>query len=103
VDAATGETTQIDLEGEILTNGDGLLKLGRWLYVVQNSLNQVAVVKPDPFATAGVIEGYITNEHLDIPTTVTAVGWSLYTVNARFTTEPTPETEYSIVRLPLVP
>ena len=45
VDAATGVTDEIDLGGRTLPNGDGLLLLGRTLYVVQNRLNAIAVVK----------------------------------------------------------
>lgn len=41
----TGHATLVDLGGIQLTNGDGLLVKGRMLYVVQNRLRQVAVIK----------------------------------------------------------
>lgn len=41
----TGHATLVDLGGIQLTNGDGLLDKGRILYVVQNRLRQVAVIK----------------------------------------------------------
>ena len=44
VDPETGESTEIDLNGYDLANGDGLLlKSAKKLYVVQNQLNQIAV------------------------------------------------------------
>ena len=45
VDPATGVTTTVDLGGESVPNGDGLLQEGRTLYVVQNRLNTVAVLR----------------------------------------------------------
>ena len=48
VDPRTGVATRVDLGGEILTNGDGLLVIGRTLYVVQNRLNQVGGVHAQP-------------------------------------------------------
>src|SRR5262249_47756498 len=42
VDPATGEATQVDLGGTLLTNGEGLLVVGRALYAVQIQDNQVA-------------------------------------------------------------
>lgn len=43
VDPASGETTRIDLGADAVLNGDGILLVGRTLYVVQNFLNQIAV------------------------------------------------------------
>jgi hypothetical protein len=40
---------------------------------------------------------------VDVPTTATITLGGLYVVNARFTTPPTPDTEYWITRLPLKP
>ena len=41
----------------------------------------------------------ITDPAFDVPTTVDDFGKSLYVVNARFTTTPTPDTEYNVVRV----
>lgn len=100
VNPHTGEATSIDLGDDAVTNGDGLLLLGRTLYVVQNFDNQVARVQLAPALSSGKVVDTLTNEQFDIPTTIARVGFSLYAVNARFSTEPTPETQYSIVRVP---
>jgi sugar lactone lactonase YvrE len=97
----TGEAIQIDLDGETVEYGDGMILLGDRLYVVQNSLNRLAVIKLGLLTPEGSVKRFIENESFDIPTTVAKIGHSLYVVNARFNTEPTPETEYSIVRVPL--
>ncbi len=99
VDAATGVATAVNLGGATLANGDGLLFVGRTLYVVQNLRNQIAVVRLGSDDAAGVVERVITSPAFDVPTTVAAFGGSLYAVNARFTTPPTPTTPYDVVRV----
>jgi sugar lactone lactonase YvrE len=99
VDPKTGEAALVDLGGFVLTNGDGLRLQGRTLYVVQNRLNQIAVIQLDRDWTSGSVERTITDPNFDVPTTVGLFGNSLYAVNARFTTPPTPDTTYTVVRV----
>lgn len=94
VDPETGDATLIDLGGASMTAGDGILLIGRTLYVVRNNLNQIAVVRLDPTFTSGEVVDTITSDDFDIPTTVARFGNTLYLVNARFTTPPTPTTGY---------
>jgi hypothetical protein len=100
VDAATGVARLIDLGGATVPNGDGILLRGRTLYVVQNFQNQVAVIRLDGRLTSGDLVTTITDPRLDVPTTVDDFAGALYLVNARFSTPPTPDTTYSIVRVP---
>jgi sugar lactone lactonase YvrE len=97
VDPATGVSTTVDLGGQLLTNGDGLLLEGRTLYAVQNQQNQIAVVRLNPAGTAGQVTRTITDPRFDIPTTIASFGNRLYATNARFTTPPTPTTPYTAV------
>jgi sugar lactone lactonase YvrE len=99
VDPKTGVATQVDLSGERLSFGDGLLVTGRILYVVQNQLNRVAVVKLNRSGTKWKVVGTLTSPTFDVPTTVARKGHSLYLPNARFTTPPTPQTDYWITRI----
>jgi sugar lactone lactonase YvrE len=99
VDPQTGATTLVDLGGYVLTNGDGLRLQGNTLYVVQNRLNQIAVINLNRDWTSGSVERTITDPNFDVPTTVGVFGSSLYAVNARFTTPPTPDTPYTVVRV----
>lgn len=100
VDPATGVATRIDLGGGSVPNGDGILLKGKTLYVVQNQLNQVAVIRLNSDFTAGTIQDTITSPLFRVPTTIADFGNKLYVVNARFGTTPTPDTEYEVVRVP---
>ncbi len=99
IDPRTGDTEEIDLGGGRVTNGDGLLRQGRWLYVVQNRDNRIAVVRLGRHDERGRIVDSITDPDFDVPTTLAGRGHRLWTVNARFTTPPTPTTEYDIVKV----
>jgi len=100
VDPETGVATFIDLDGEMVTNGDGILLQGKTLYVVRNRLNQIAVVELNSDFSEGEIVGAITHESFDIPTTIARFGHSLYAVNARFGSPPPVGTEDDIVQVP---
>jgi sugar lactone lactonase YvrE len=99
VDAQTGVASLIDLGGASVGFGDGLLLRGFALYVVRNQLNEVAVIKLARDYSSGDLAMSITNPAFDIPTTIAALGSRLYVVNARFSTPPTPDTEYTVVRV----
>jgi hypothetical protein len=86
IDAATGVADRIELtggEGDVAF-GDGLLLEGRTLYVVQNRLNRVAVIRLSRDLGEGTIVGYLTHPALDVPTTIARVAGRLYLPNARF-------------------
>jgi sugar lactone lactonase YvrE len=99
IDKRNGEAEEIELEGGDAANGDGLLLDGRTLYVVQNQLNRIAVVRLDRDLDEGEIKGYLTDSDFDVPTTIAEKGGFLWAVNARFSTPPTPDTEYKVVRV----
>jgi hypothetical protein len=99
VEATSGEASLIDLGDDNVQSGDGLLLQGRTLYVVQNFLNQVAVVRLSHDLLSGEVANLLTNANFDIPTTIAGFGSSLYVVNACFSTPPAPETEYDVVKV----
>jgi sugar lactone lactonase YvrE len=98
VDPLTGVATEIELGGTTLPNGDGLLLVGRTLYVVQNRLNQIAVVTLDPELGSGVVGRTITDPDFDVPTTIDRLGDQLYAVNARFGVLSPDTATYSVVQ-----
>lgn len=100
VDPDTGVATTIDLGGDTMESGDGILLRGDELFVLQNSLNQIAVVDLDRKLESGRVVQVITSSRFDVPTTLDAFGNALYVVNARFGTPPTPDTPYTIERVP---
>ncbi|MDL5204713.1 superoxide dismutase [Streptomyces sp. ALI-76-A] len=102
VNLRTGYATRITLVGQdTVVNGDGLWRIGRTLYVVQNRLNLVSVWDLDRTATTATLRGTVTDPRFDVPTTAARFGDRLYLVNARFTTAPTPETTYDAVAVSL--
>jgi hypothetical protein len=92
VDPTTGATRRI--EGVRARNGDGLLLEGRCLYAVQNFFNQIAVIELARDLSEGDMVEVLTDDDLDVPTTLDDHGGHLYVVNARFDTPPTPTTDY---------
>jgi len=101
VDPKTGVTKIVDIGGATLLNGDGLLLLHRTLYVVQNRLNQIQPVTLSKDGGSGTLTTLITNPLFDVPATIAYWKGALYAANARFTTMPTPETAYTVVRTEL--
>jgi sugar lactone lactonase YvrE len=99
VDPETGVARVVDLGGVTLEGGDGLLVVGRTLYVVQGQTNTVAVVRLNAAGTSGELVEQRTDPHFQFPTTIARFGKGLYLPNARFDIAPTPDTEYSVVRI----
>ena len=100
IDPATGKAAEIDLGTANVVNGDGLLLVGkRRLYVVQNRLNQIAVIRLSKDLSSGTVQEIIKSDGFDVPTTVARVGNRLYLPNARFTTPPAPDTRYWITQV----
>jgi hypothetical protein len=79
--------------------GDGIVRQGTTLYVVQNFLNQIAVVELAPDGSAGTISAVLTDGDFDVPTTADLFGPAVYAVNARFSTPPGPDVAYQVVRV----
>jgi sugar lactone lactonase YvrE len=95
VEPGTGEATAVDAD-LVLANGDGLLRRGRTLYVVQNRLNTVAVMRLSPDSTSAEQTGAITSPDFNVPTTVARWGQRLYLPNAKFGAVP-PATTFEVV------
>jgi hypothetical protein len=98
VDSGSGVTSEIDLGGEPVVS-DGLLLRGRTLFAVEGFSNRLARIKLSRDLTSGRVVERISDPDFDIPTTIAAFGRHLYAVNSRFTTPPTPDTEYTVVRV----
>lgn len=99
VDPGTGATDEIELSGGDVENGDGLLMRGNKLYVVQNRLDRIAVVRLGRKRASGRIVRHLTDPDFAVPTTITIAAGRLFAVNARFGTPPGPDVEYWIARV----
>jgi hypothetical protein len=98
VDAATGDTVEVDLGGARLVDGDGLELRGHTLNCVRGNTG-VVVVKLDDHLTRGTVVETLSNPTFDYPTTAALSAGRLWVVNARFATPPEPDTRYWITRL----
>jgi sugar lactone lactonase YvrE len=110
-DAATGATKEIAVSGGDgeLVNGDGIMRKGRKLYVVENrddangaepGVGVISVVKLSRDLTTGRIDRTITDPRFDTPTTIARSGGRNYVVNAKFAS-PSPATDsYEVVKVP---
>ncbi|MBO2449284.1 superoxide dismutase [Actinomadura barringtoniae] len=96
----SGVTHQVNLHGDSLPEGDGLLLRGRTLYAVQNRLNTVAVLHLNSSGTEARVVRRVTDPRFDVPATMAPFGNRLYLPNARFNTTPTPDTPYTAVAIP---
>jgi sugar lactone lactonase YvrE len=98
IDPTSGVAKLIDLGGETVPNGDGILLKGKTLYVVQNQLNQVAVIRLRANLASGRVVTRVTDPELVVPTTIDDHGNRLYTVNAKFG-QPNPDNSFQVVQL----
>jgi hypothetical protein len=99
VNPSTGVTVEITLGGGSVPNGDGILldKKNR-LFVVQNQLNQIAVIDLNNDLTSGTIVSLIKDTRFRIPTTIDDYKKFLYAVNAKFGSPPA-STDYEVVQV----
>lgn len=108
VEPATGQTAALPVVRGELSGGDGLERFGRTLFVVRGGGgDDVAALRLHPRPRAGELRfqaefrGLRRAPSLDVPSTATVAAGRLWAVNARFSTPPTPNTEYVVTRLPL--
>ena len=76
-------TTQVDLGGATVVNGDGLVLLGRKLLVIRNRDAKIDVVKLRKNLRKGRVVGSITDPRFRFPTTGAVLGRKLLVVNGQ--------------------
>ena len=84
IEVATKAIVEIDLGGETLTNGDGVVLDGQLLYAVRNRLGVIAVVRLAPDFASGVVVNSLADPSFAFPTTAAKVGDRLLVVNSQF-------------------
>jgi len=84
IDIAEREVARIDLDGEALTGGDGLILEEPTLYVVRNSASEVAVVELSEDLLTGTVTGRVADPSFEFPTTAAKHGDDLLVVNSQF-------------------
>ena len=97
VDPTTGFARLIDAPR--VENGDGILLAGPLLFVVQNQDNKIAVLLLDHRLRRGVRIAELRDPDFDVPTTLARIGFKLYAINARFSSDPGPTTTHDVVKV----
>ncbi len=84
VDLRTGAVVPVDLGGATVVNGDGLVRDGKTVYVVQNFDNLVTPIRLGDGGRRGVVGTGVTYDGADVPTTAVLVRGDLFVVNSQF-------------------
>lgn len=106
VDTRTKAVREVDLGGASVPNGDGLLLVGRTLYVAQNMQELITPVTLTRNAGAGVVGTGTTGPQLKYPTTLARDGRRLLAVNSQFDKRGpglVPELPFSVVAVAAPP
>lgn len=84
IDTESREVVEIDIGGETLTNGDGILLEGQTLYVVRNQQGEIVPVELDETFSSGEVGEGFSDPSLRYPTTIAGYDDRLLVVNAQF-------------------
>lgn len=95
----SGRSSAVDLGGESLLYGDGMVLRGHTLYVVQNRDNVITKIEMDKDFDRGAVQSRTKDARFDVPTALAAWDGRFYLPNARLTTPATPTTAYTAVSL----
>ena len=91
IDPATGVADGVEVQGEQLTGGDGLVLRGSTLYVVRGfGRESVVQLRLQPQRGTASVVGELVDDDFDVPTTAALVAGALYVVNGQFTSPGTP-------------
>lgn len=84
IETATKAVSAIDLGGETVTNGDGILLTGQTLYVVRNQQGLIVKLLMNEDLTSGTVQSSTGDQSLAYPTTIALAEGRLLVVNAQF-------------------
>jgi len=88
IDVETKDIVAVDLDGEALTSGDGLLLDGTTLYVVRNEPGVVVRIElADDLASGEVVEE-LEDDSFAFPTTIAELDGRLFVVNSQLDRRP---------------
>jgi len=100
IDVATKHVVRVAIAGGDLTNGDGMLLVGRTLYVAQNAINTITKVRLSADFSSGRIVARRTHPSFSTPTTLETARGHLMAVNSQFFASP-PAPPWTVSTIPL--
>ena len=104
IDIASKEVSEVDLGGETLTGGDGLVLDGQTLYAVLQPNNEVAVVELSEDFSSGTVTSRFGDPSFRLPATAAKVDDRLLIVNTQFgamQSEDGPELPFTVSSIPI--
>ncbi|MFF5103889.1 superoxide dismutase [Streptomyces sp. NPDC000134] len=99
VDPADGKARRVDLGGLKLPTTNGIAVRGRMLYAPRQY--DLAVLRMDRAGESGRLVQEVTDPRFDAPCAVGVYGNRLYLPNSQFPLNPTPDTRYTAVAIPV--
>jgi sugar lactone lactonase YvrE len=102
VELASKDVSEIDLGGETVMAGDGMVLRGRTLWVVRNSASAIAKIQLSGDLLSGRLLGETVDESLAFPTTAVIANGSMLVVNSQFDKRGpglTPELPFTVSRI----
>lgn len=99
----TGRAREVPVTGGAVPDGDGLLRDGKKLYVIQSGMtNAASLLRVTSNASAATVTECIADPRMtgESPTTAALFAGRVYIPLARFAVEPTPTTEYKAITIP---
>ena len=100
IDTGTREIVEVDLGGETLKTGDGLLLDGRTLYVVREVPGDVVPVRLSKDLASGTTDDAFSDPSFRLPTTVAKYEDSLLVVNSQLNTT-RPKLPFTVSSVPI--
>jgi Cu-Zn family superoxide dismutase len=100
IDTETREITEIDLGGETLKTGDGLLLDGRTLYVVRESPGEIVPVRLSEDFASGTAGEAFSDPSFRFPTTIAGYEDRLLVVNSQLNTT-RPKLPFTVSSVPI--
>jgi Cu-Zn family superoxide dismutase len=104
IDTSSKAVVEINLGGQALNNGDGILLDGRTLYVVRNQQGLIVKVQLAEDFASGTVVSSTSDPSLAYPTTIAKAGDRLLVVNSQFNKRGeglTPVLPFSISSIPI--
>jgi len=103
IDTATKAVIEVTLDGEPLTNGDGILLDGQTLYVSRNQQGLIVKVQLADDLASGTVASSTSHPALAYPTTIAKAGDRLLVVNSQFDKRPSgqPVLPFTVASIPL--
>ncbi len=90
ISTASRQVQEIDLGGQRVTNGDGIVLQGRTLYVVRNASQAVSEVRLSGDLTRGRVVQTVTDPSFRFPTTAALAQGRLLVVNSQLNNRTSP-------------